>query len=285
MRASKTLTAGLFLLSGAAASAQPGTIDANQGYPQQGYQQQGYPQQGYPQQGYPQQGYQQGYQPMPEGPPPQQAYQPYQEGGGPSWNSGLNGYAGLRGSLALNNNRVTTYTPTAPTTALRASYATGAGGSIYVGTRLPLNLRLELEGLYRWQPLSRVSLDGVGIAGAEGSTKIAAPMVNLLWDIPMPADFAVQPFVGMGVGAAYTETNVYSGANTYMRGNRWDLAYSFMGGIALPLSTSSRFTAMYRWMQVRDAGHKCAVSGTVQTICLNNNVNSMAVDLGYELDL
>lgn len=256
MRASKTLIAGVFLLSGAAASAQPGMIDADPAY-------------------------QQAYQPMPEGPPPQGAYQ---EGGGPSWNSGLNGYVGLRGSLALNNNSVTTYQLTSPPTALRASYATGGGGSVYIGTRLPLNLRLELEGLYRWQPLSRVSLNGANVAGS-GNTKIAAPMMNLLWDIPMPSDAIVQPFVGMGVGAAYTETNVFGGGNTYMRGNRWDLAYSFMGGLALPLNDSSRLTAMYRWMQVRDAGHKCAVSGTVVAPCVKNNVNSLAVDLGLEMDL
>ena len=255
MRASKTLIAGLFLLSGAAANAQPGMIDVPPGYQ-----------------------HQPGYQPPPEG------YPAPAEGGGPSWNSGLNGYAGLRGSLVLNNNRVTTYAPTSPPTAIRASFATGGGGSIYVGTRLPLNLRLELEGLYRWQPLSQVSLAGVPVGGS-GSTKIAAPMVNLLWDIPMPADAFLQPFVGMGVGAAYTETNLFGGGNTYMRGNRWDLAYSFMGGIAVPLTESSRFTAMYRWMQVRNAGHKCAVAGTVQSACLKNDVNSLAVDLGVEMDL
>jgi hypothetical protein len=115
MRASKTLIAALFLLPCAAASAQPGMIDVPPGYQQ----------------------------------PPENYYPAPAEGGGPSWNSGLNGYVGLRGSLALNNNRVTTYAPTSPPTAIRASFATGGGGSVYVGTRLPLNLRLELEGLYR----------------------------------------------------------------------------------------------------------------------------------------
>ena len=252
MRASKTLIAGLFLLSGAPAWAQPGLIDADPAY-------------------------QRAYQPRPEGPPPE-------EGGGPSWNSGLNGYVGLRGSLALNNNKVTTYEPGAPPAAIRASFATGGGGSVYIGTRLPLNLRLELEGLYRWQPLSRVNLAGVEVPGF-GSTRVAAPMVNLLWDIPMPVDALLQPFVGMGVGAAYTETNVFGGGNTYMKSNRWDLAYSFMGGVALPLNDSSRLTAMYRWMQVRNAGHKCASSGATQNVCLNNNVNSLAVDVGLEMDL
>jgi opacity protein-like surface antigen len=110
-------------------------------------------------------------------------------------------------------------------------------------------------------------------------------MLNLLWDIPIADDLGIQPFVGMGVGAAYTETDASGGGNTYMRQNRWDLAYSFISGLAVPLSDSARITAMYRWMQVRDAGHKCAVTGTLQSICLDNNVNSSAVDLGLEMDL
>ncbi len=212
-------------------------------------------------------------------------FQPAPEGpldSGTSMRSGA--YVGLRGSYALNANAAETYAPTSPPTSMRASYASGGGGSIYMGARLPLNLRLELEALYRWQPLSTLSLNGIGVP-ASGSTRIAAPMLNLLWDVPMDDAFGIQPFVGMGVGAAYTETSANGGGNTYMRQNRWDLAYSFIAGLAIPLSDSSRITAMYRWMQVRDAGHKCAVTGTLQSICLDNNVNSSSVDLGLEMDL
>jgi hypothetical protein len=38
-------------------------------------------------------------------------------------------------------------------------------------------------------------------------------------------------------------------------------------------------------MQTRDAGYKCATSGTVLRPCLDANVNSSSVDLGYEMDL
>jgi len=89
----------------------------------------------------------------------------------------------------------------------------------------------------------------------------------------------------LGVGAAYVETAASGSGNVYMRQDRWDPAYSFIAGMAMPLDDSSRLTAMYRWMQVRDAGHKCAVSGTVESNCLSNSVNSSAVDLGYEMDL
>jgi opacity protein-like surface antigen len=193
-------------------------------------------------------------------------------------------YVALRGSYAFSGNATTTYAPTAPATELRGSYANGGGGSIAFGTHLPLNLRLEIEGLYRYQSLSKVSLNGVDTV-AGGHTQIASPMMNILWDIPMPVESDLQPFVGMGVGAAYVETAASGSGNTYMRQDRWDPAYSFMTGMAMPLDDSSRLTAMYRWMQVRDAGHKCAVSGTVESNCLSNSVNSSAVDLGYEMDL
>lgn len=213
--------------------------------------------------------------PPPSGPSPA-------EDGGPMISSG--GYVGLRGSMAFNGNRDTTWAPTAVPTAIRASYATGGGGSVYLGVYLPLNLRAELEALYRWQPLSTLSLGGVATP-ASGNTRIAAPFLNLFWDVPMPDDIGLQPFVGMGVGAAYVDTSLGDAANTYLRQNRWDLAYSFMAGLAMPLDETSRLTAMYRWMQVRDGGHRCATGGTVLSACLDNNIDSQSVDLGYQIDL
>ncbi len=198
------------------------------------------------------------------------------------WTTG--GYAGLRGSYAFSGNATATLTPTAPPAAIRASYASSGGGSVYLGARLPLNLRLELEALYRWQPVSKVTLAGVEGAGA-GRTQIAAPFLNLFWDIPVPLELQVQPFIGMGVGAAYTDTDVTGGGNTYLHQNRWDLAYSFMTGLAMPLDYDTRLTAMYRWMKSPEAGHKCAAGGTVQSVCLDNSVTSQAVDLGLEMDL
>lgn len=221
------------------------------------------------------------WQPTPDGPPPDA---PPPADAGPDWTGGR-AYVALRGSYALNANSSTTWAPTSPPTAIRASYASGGGGSLALGFHLPLNLRLELEALYRWQPVSRVAVNGL-TAVANGNSKTAAPMLNLFWDIPLPDDYlGLQPFVGMGVGAAYSDVNVYDAATTYSRQSRWDLAYSFMTGLTMPLSEGSRVSAMYRWMQSRDAGHKCAVTGTVQSVCLDNSVNSSSVDLGLEMDL
>lgn len=197
--------------------------------------------------------------------------------------SGL--YAGIRGSYAFSGNHVTTWAPTTPAmTQLRGSLAAGGGGSVVVGTHLPLNLRGEIEGTYRYQSLSKVSLDGVKVA-AGGRSQSAGAMMNILWDIPMPLETPVQPFVGMGVGVIHTDLNFAGGGNTYTHQSRWDPAYSMMAGFALPLDETSRLTAMYRWTQTIHAPHSCAVSGTIQSNCLNNPVDSASVDLGYEMEL
>jgi opacity protein-like surface antigen len=221
---------------------------------------------------------------IPPPPPPMDAPPPP-----PAENNADNGgiagtYVGLRGSMAFNGNHDTTWAPTSPPTAIRASYATGGGGSVVLGAYLPLNLRLELEALYRWQPLSNFAVGGIA-TGATGKTQVAAPFLNMLWDIPTGDDIWIHPFVGLGVGAAYTRTDISGGGNNYLRQNRWDLAWSFMGGFALPVDETSRLTAMYRFMQVRDGGHRCAVSGTILTACLDNAIDSQSVDLGYEVDL
>lgn len=192
-------------------------------------------------------------------------------------------YVGLRGSYAFNGNNLTTYTPTSPSAALHGSLGSGGGGSLYFGTRLPLNLRLEVEALYRTQSLSNASLAGVPFS-ASGRQYYAAPMMNLLWDLPMPADSLLQPFVGMGAGAAYTDTAFNDGAGNTLKSSKWNLAYSFIAGLAMPLSDSSRVTAMYRWMQVRDADFRCSAGGFAGR-CLDTNLNSSAVDIGYEMDL
>lgn len=193
-------------------------------------------------------------------------------------------YVALRGSYAFSGNTAVTYAPTTPMTQLRGSYAGGGGGSIAIGTYLPLNLRLEIEGLYRYEPVSKVSLNGIDMA-AGGHAQIGAPMMNILWDIPMPLEAEFQPFVGMGVGAAYSDMSAQGSGNVYLEQHRWDPAYSFITGVALAVDDQSRITAMYRWMQVRDASFKCAIAGTVESACLNNSFNKTSVDLGYELSL
>ena len=195
----------------------------------------------------------------------------------------VQGFAGLRGSLAFSGTTATTVPTTTPT-ALRASYNTGGGSSIYIGTRLPLGLKLEVEGLWRYLPFDQVQLNGVRSV-AHGQAQLAAPMLNLRWDLPV-GDFLIQPFIGGGVGAAYADLKLTdpSNANTYLQNRKWALAYDAMGGAALALSPTSRFTAMYRWMRVDGLDSHCGTAGAPTFNC-KTDLDSQSVDLGLEMDL
>lgn len=257
MRPSGTFFAGFFLIAAGAAaflpaaSAQP--IDADPG--------------------------QDGYVPAPNGDQVMRAT--YAEPM-PVHGSGLPFFAGLRGSFALRDG-ASAYTRTTPTNRVKANYDVGGGGSLYYGIRLPMGLRAELEGLYRYQPLRNLTINGTP-AGAHGSAQTAAPMINLLWELPVTDDVPIQPFVGVGAGAAYTYTNVNDGTNTYLKNDGWNLAYSFMAGANVPLSQSSRFSAMYRWMKVNDVKYGCGTGGTLGN-CYKTNLTSQGIDLGLEMDL
>ena len=197
--------------------------------------------------------------------------------------SSVSAYAGLRGSFAFSDDSSASI-PTSPATKLRTSYDNGGGGSFYVGTHLPWGLKLEFEGLYRYLPVSVAALNGVGTAG-HGTTQIAAPMANLMWDLPLP-DFPIRPFIGAGVGGAYVDSSINNQAGTtnFLQTNSWQLAYDFMGGAEFPLGPTSRLTAMYRWLEVNGVTGLCGTSGAATLAC-RSDVNSQSVDLGLEMDL
>lgn len=205
------------------------------------------------------------------------------DGDTPAHGSGLPYFAGLRGSFAFRNS-AGPYTRTTPVNRVKANYDVGGGGSLYYGIRLPFGLRAELEGLYRYQPLRNLTINGAAKAGAHGKAEMAAPMINLLWELPVTDAFPIQPFVGMGAGAAYTLTDITDGTNTYLKNDGWNLAYSFMAGANVPLSQSSRFTAMYRWMRVNDVKYGCGTGGILGS-CYKTNLTSQGIDLGLEMDL
>lgn len=256
MSARKTLIAGAFLLGGAAlvpflaqtSQAQP--IDADPAYqpPQEQY---------------------------------GQPYGQYQPAPDPTGNrSGLPRVAGLRGSFAFSGG-VTPFVPTTPPSTLHAGLGYGGGGSVYLGQRLPFGLRLDLEGMYKYLPVNKLTPQGAGTTAASGSVQMAAPMVNLMWEMPVDYDLPFLPFVGVGGGAAYVWNDVKDSVGTRLsHESHWSPAYSVMVGAAMPLSDSSRVSAMYRWMRLTDVGFRC----TNNAICKTGLSNS-SVDLSFEMDM
>lgn len=198
----------------------------------------------------------------------------------PDGDSGLPYVAGLRGSFAFASDLSTN--PASPVHT-QAALDTGYGGSVYAGIRLGYGLTLEGEALFRHMPLSGLTVNGTATA-AKGYSDVTVPFLNLMWDFPVP-DFPIRPFIGAGIGAAFTNTAIRNPASTadYLYKDNWNFAYDLMGGAELPLSQSSRLTAMYRWMRVNNAGFACGTGGALQS-CVSD-ITNRSVDLGLEMDL
>ena len=197
--------------------------------------------------------------------------------------SGLPMTTGLRGSLAFSGDVHGTI-PGSPPRGFEAKAQTGGGGSLYVGTRLPYNFKLEIEGLYRYLPLNKVDLGGPAIA-SDGHAHVAGPMINLLWEMPAMPGVPNTPVIGMGVGALYVASNPNDSiGTTYFRSTTWNLAYNFLTGAEFALNDTSRLSAMYSWLRVEDVRGKCGAFGVPTATC-RPKLTTQSVDFGIEMDL
>ncbi len=194
------------------------------------------------------------------------------------------GFAGLRGSLAFATT-VSTNVPGTPATALKGKSDLGGGGSLYYGMRLGNGFRVELEGLYLNLPFDSATINGGASVPAHSRARIGAPLVNLMWAIPV--DFPVQPFVGAGIGGAYVSDFLRGdGTLPFQKASSWQLAYNAMAGFALPLSETSRFTAMYRWLHVDGPDGQCGIGpSNGASVPCKANLSSNGVNFGVEMDL
>lgn len=190
-------------------------------------------------------------------------------------------YLGLRGSIVEGNDTHATVAATD----LRAHPSTGIGGSAYAGIGLDYGFRAEGELLYRRFTLDSLNVAGVPLAGRSGYTQIAAPMVNVFWDPPVP-NFVVRPFLGAGFGGAYVDSHLRGAGTEVFSADNWHFAYQLMAGVTLPLSSSSRLTGMYRYFRVQDASYTCTVPGAPPTVAAcNADLTNQSIDLGLEFDI
>ncbi|MBV9419521.1 MAG: hypothetical protein JO348_07095, partial [Alphaproteobacteria bacterium] len=97
-------------------------------------------------------------------------------------------------------------------------------------------------------------------------------------------DFVVHPFIGGGVGGAYIDAHERVGAAEIIGTDKWSFAYQLMGGVVLPLSTTSRLTGMYRYFRVQDGHFRCHPPALPATACDANTMNQ-SIDLGVEFDI
>ena len=148
----------------------------------------------------------------------------------------------------------------------------GFAGVASVGYGLGNGLRFEVEGGYRQNKLDRAYNPGNGqLASGGGDEFKYSGMVNVLYDIDLaliggnPLPFAINPYVGVGAGYAWTQdknARFYRstgpiagfpvGINTLYRSNdgTGDFAYQAIIGAAFPVGAipGLSLTLEYRFM-------------------------------------
>lgn len=190
-------------------------------------------------------------------------------------------YTGFRGSLAFQGTISGTDKTTTPPTSIKANSDVGGGASVYWGWHLPYNFKTEVELLYRYQPLSDIT-----IAGSSGSlggyAQTFAPMVNGYYTVPIPG-IGVAPFAGGGVGYAWNELGVNKIAGVVLpataHDDDWRFAYNLMAGLSVPISNGARLTGMYRWLH-EDISGDCSTS-----LFCSGHAATSSIDIGIEIDL
>lgn len=189
------------------------------------------------------------------------------------------GFAGLRGSLAFGGS-LREKASTTPAIDLKSSFGTGAGISAFWGMNLGDGFKAEFEALYRYMPLSSITLNGLkGKAGGDGN--MFAPMVNAYWYAPTK-DWGFQPFIGGGIGYAWDELSVSNIAGTPTSGldeNSWGLTYNGMVGVSVPAGRGSHWSLMYRYL------HNDVDPGCGTGVKCSGNFSTSSIDVGYAMDL
>ncbi|MFD1111518.1 OmpA family protein [Pseudoroseomonas ludipueritiae] len=141
----------------------------------------------------------------------------------------------------------------------------GFGGVISVGYGFGNGLRAEIEGNYRQGDVDTMKA-GIGgrLPGISGTVRTYGAMANVLFDLPLALPVPVTPYIGGGVGYAWTDyDNVGSRFYTANGGNGrsfniddtdGNFAFQGIAGVAFPIAAvpGLAVTAEYRFFGTLD---------------------------------
>jgi outer membrane protein OmpA-like peptidoglycan-associated protein len=140
----------------------------------------------------------------------------------------------------------------------KATFDVGIATVGSVGWGFGNGLRVEGEFSYRWNEVDRIS--GFGrlgprLSGAGGQQQTIGLMANLLYDFQIPGSPWAVPYLGAGLGVAWTD---WSGTRTRsmpanlhldIDGTEFNFAYQAIAGVAFPIRPvpGLAITAEYRF--------------------------------------
>ncbi|MCF8495340.1 MAG: outer membrane beta-barrel protein [Alphaproteobacteria bacterium] len=133
---------------------------------------------------------------------------------------------------------------------LSADNATSFGGAL--GIRLSSQTRFEAEISYRSGPFSHIDINGGVSRGVGGELKSTMGLLNVFYDFDVP--WALQPFVGVGIGLARHEgqINGTGGLAANARDETLSLLWQAGGGLKYRINPDMAFTGGYRYLDSPD---------------------------------
>ncbi len=129
---------------------------------------------------------------------------------------------------------------TGTTRSITGEFDNGFGGVLSVGYGFGNGLRAEIEGNYRQNDVGKLSSRGA-LTGVGGTVRSYGVMANALYDFDL--GMPVVPYLGAGVGYAWTEYDTVRSRATFPGGNSVNFddtdgqfAYQGIVGLAFPIS-------------------------------------------------
>ena len=140
----------------------------------------------------------------------------------------------------------------------KATFDVGVATVGSVGWGFGNGLRVEGEFSYRWNDVDRITgfgRLGPGLANAGGQQQTIGLMGNILYDFQIPDSPWVVPYLGVGLGMAWTDwsetrtRNVPANLRLDANNTQFNFAYQAIAGLAFPIASvpGLAITAEYRF--------------------------------------
>ncbi len=165
----------------------------------------------------------------------------------------------------------------------------GYAGVLSLGWGFGNGLRAEVEGSYRQNDASDLTLQGVRQRSVTGKVTSYGAMANVLYDIDLGAPGGITPYVGAGAGYMWSKlTDVGNLTSEQYTGETGNWAGQGIVGLSMPISAvpGLALTAEYRYLMtggVEVDKSRDRVNGTTRNANLSlDNVNhSVLVGMRY----
>jgi len=169
-----------------------------------------------------------------------------------------------------------------------AEFSWGYAGVISLGWGFGNGLRAEIEGSYRSNDVSDLSLNNAAQSGATGTATSYGAMLNVLYDINLNGMLGgITPYVGVGGGYVFHDydevgTNV-GGVKTVVTGDSGSFGGQAIVGLSLPIASVAGLavTAEYRFMMTTGHEISSTLAGASRTADVDNVNHSLLVGLRY----